>query len=355
VRSVNEGRPGIERAAASISPLRQTNQTNFATLPAMTNVTRREFLQNASLTALAAPLTATPLLRAGTSASGAPGKPQVKFPTSPRDRIAVASYPFRELVAGQHDDKSAAAKKLALKEFPAHVAAKFGIHKIEPWSEHFLSTDAAYLDEIRNAAAKSGTSFVNIAADNPDSLYSPDAAVRERATQFCKRWIDVAAHLGSPSIRLNIRVVKDIKPEAAPLVERIKGIAAYTAFKNVVMHLENDNPISEDPFFVAALLDKINSPWVRALADFGNSVVALPAEDAYRGLDEMFAHAYAISHVKDGEVNSANNVARVDIPRVFAIAKKNSYKGFFSMEYELNGDPYAGTSNLIEGTVKNLS
>jgi hypothetical protein len=317
----------LSERPALISPLRRTNQTNFATLPAMKNVTRREFLQNASLTALAAPITATPLLRAGTSASGAPDRPQVKFPVSPHDRIAVASYPFRELIAGQHDDKSAAAKKLALKEFPAHVAAKFGIHKIEPWSEHFLSTDAAYLDEIRNAAAKSGTSFVNIAADNPDSLYSPDAAVRERATQFCKQWIDVAAYLGSPSIRLNIAVVKDIKPEAAPLVERIKGIAAYTALKNVVMHLEN----------------------------FGNSVVALPAEDAYRGLDEMYAHAYAISHVKDGEVNSANHVARVDIPRVFAIAKKNSYKGFFSMEYELNGDPYAGTSNLIEGTVKNLS
>lgn len=320
----------------------------------MKNTSRRAFLQNASLCVLAAPISLNQPANILAAASQV-GGPHVNFPIIAHERIAVGSYPFRELIAGQHDDKPTAANKMPIKDFPAHVAQKFGIHKIEPWSEHFLSTETTYLDELRNAATRNGTTFVNVAADNPDSLYSPDAKVRERATQFCNRWIDVAAHLGSPSVRLNIAVVKDAKPEAGPLAEQMKRIAGYAASQNVVVHLENDNPHSEDPFFVAALLDRVASPWMHALPDFGNSIVALPPEAAYRGLQEMFAHAYGISHVKDAEVNGPNSVAVVDLARVFGIAKKNAYKGYFSMEYESNGDPYAGTINLINTTIKNIS
>jgi len=38
---------------------------------------------------------------------------------------------------------------MELKEFAAHVSAKFNIKKIEPWSEHFRSLDKAYLEELR--------------------------------------------------------------------------------------------------------------------------------------------------------------------------------------------------------------
>ena len=69
------------------------------------------------------------------------------------------------------------------------------------------------------------------------------------------------------------------------------------------MHLENDDPVSEDPFFIVKVIDKVGSPWLRALPDFGNTVVAHDEDYAYRAIDEMFAHAYGICHVKDGEEN----------------------------------------------------
>jgi sugar phosphate isomerase/epimerase len=113
--------------------------------------------------------------------------------------------------------------------------------------------------------------------------------------------------------------------------------------------------VSEDPFLIVSVVDRVGNSWIHALPDFGNSLAALPPEEAYRGLDQMFAHAYAISHVKDTTTTPANVVVQVDMARIFALAKKHNYKGVFSMEWETAGDVYAGTASLIATTLKNLS
>lgn len=319
----------------------------------MNSFSRRVFLKRSSVAALT-PAVHSPVADIA-SWLGQSGEPSLRFPDQPRERISVASYPFREFIAGQHGDKSVAASKMPLKDFAAHVVEKFHIRKIEPWSEHFLSIEPGYLDEIRDAATRAGSSFADIAADGENSIYSNDSGERDRAVGFGKDWIDVAARLGSPSVRINIAAAKNAKPEVARVAEGLKPMAEYAASKNIAVHLENDNPASENPFFVVSVLDRVNSPWLHALPDFGNSLAALPAEEAYRGLDQMFAHAYAISHVKDATTTPANVVVPVDLARIFALAKKHNYKGIFSMEFESQGDPYAGTLKLIAATIRNLS
>jgi sugar phosphate isomerase/epimerase len=69
----------------------------------------------------------------------------------------------------------------------------------------------------------------------------------------------------------------------------------------------------------------------------------------------MFGSAYNISHVKETEVGEKGKVAHVDLARTFGMAKKHGYSGYFSMEWDSPGDPYAGTAALIQKTLKNLS
>ncbi len=319
----------------------------------MKSKNRRSFLQRAAAAAVV-PALGNPVARVTGWLTQTAG-PHINFPAQPRDRISVSTYPFREFIVGQHDEKSASTKKMPLKDFPAQAVAKFNINKIEPWSEHFTSLEPAYLDELRSAANKAGCGFANLAADGENSLYSTDSAERQRAIQFGKTWIDVAVRLGSPSVRLNLATAKNAKPDVVQVSDGLKTIAEYAATRNIVVHCENDNPVSEDPFFIVSVLDRVNSPWLRALPDFGNSLGYLPAEDAYRGLDQLFAHAYGISHVKDTTTTPANVVVPVDMARIFALAKKHNYKGVFSMEWETAGDVYAGTAALIATTLKNLS
>ena len=74
-----------------------------------------------------------------------------------------------------------------------------------------------------------------------------------------------------------------------------------------------------------------------------------------RAMEAMFAHAYGICHVKDGEVDDNGKAWHVDLARTFAILKKHAYKGYCSIEYDAPGDPYKPTAELVEATVKFLS
>ena len=138
--------------------------------------------------------------------------------------------------------------------------------------------------------------------------------------------------------------------------ESLKRVAEHAAEKNMVVNLENDNPASEDPFFLVKVIEKVNSPWLHALPDFANTLAAFEEAYAYRGIDAMFGKAYNISHVKETEVGDRKDkIAHVDLAKTFGLAKKHGYKGYFSMEWDSPGDPYAGTTGLIEKTLKNLS
>ncbi len=273
----------------------------------------------------------------------------------------MAVYPFREFIVGWKgwDGKSPsavpAAQQVELKDFAAHVAEKFNVHRIEPWTRQFPSTDPKYLEQFRAAVDKAHSAVVDIAVDEEYSQYSADATERARALAASKRWVDVGAALGSPSIRTHIQQAKDSKPDMARAADTLARVAEYGEKRNVVIHLENDDPVSEDPFFIVQVIDKVNSPWLRALPDFGNTLAAHDEDFAYKAIDAMFAHAYGICHVKAGEVNEQGKAVHVDLARTFGILKAHGYKGYCSIEYDAPGDPYKATTELVEETVKFLS
>src|SRR5260370_40493713 len=90
---------------------------------------------------------------------------------------------------------------MELKEFAAHVSAKFNIKKIEPWSEHFRSLDKAYLEELRAAVAQAGGGMSNVGGTGEDHPFPRDIAQRGEAISFSKQWGDGAAGIGVTSVR----------------------------------------------------------------------------------------------------------------------------------------------------------
>jgi sugar phosphate isomerase/epimerase len=292
------------------------------------------------------------------SVVGTGTSPHIAFPTAARERISIASYPFRDFITPQDAGSTAqtsAQPTMTLKDFAGHVVEKFKINKIEPWSPHFVSQDPKYLGELRAAFAAAQVTVVNIAVDGKHSIYGTDAAERERAIAESKSWIDVAVAIGSLSVRTHVVGAKDSGPNMERAAESLRHVAEYGAANNVVVNLENDDPVSEDGFFIGKLVATVKSPWLRALPDFANSLVAMDARQAYDALDGMFAEAYNICHVKALEVNEVGEKFKVDMGRSFRILKHHNFKGFCSMEFDSPGDPYNGTNDLIKQTVQYLS
>jgi sugar phosphate isomerase/epimerase len=316
-----------------------------AKLTALTDETRRRFLSQCATTVAGA------WLLRGTAL--ADDGPHVKFPVAPRERIAVASYPFREFVKGA--DYKGSAPPIELKNFAGHVKSRFDVNNIEPWSAHFPSTDRQYLDTLREAIEKAHCGVANIAVDGEHSPYAADKSEREQAIAFSKQWVDVAAIIGSPSIRINIPTAKDSPPDLERAADSLRGVVEYSGKKHVVVHLENDNPVSEDPFFLVKLVERVGSPWLHPLPDFANSLAHKDADYAYRGIEQLFAHAYGICHVKKMEQADNGQVVHVDLAKTFGILKASGYRGYCSMEFDSPGDPYRGTQELIDDTIRYLS
>ena len=316
------------------------------------SLTRRAFLEKVSV-----------LTAGGLAAASAVGalpdtdlEPHIVFPTHPRERISIASYPFRAyILSPDNRDRDTTLPGMNLLEFPAHVVAKFNIHNIEPHSRHFTSLQPDYLDDFRQILLKTKVRIVNIAVSTVNSFYDPDASFREKAVDYAKKWVDVASRVGSPGIRAHIAAARNSSPNVELAAGSLREVTEYAANKSIVVTLENDDLVSEDAFFLVKVIESVNNPYLRALPDFANSMLSGDADFNYRALQAMFQHAYNICHVKDGETNDDDKQFNVDLKKSFDILKASDFRGYCSMEFDAPGDPYAPTAKLIEQTIKYLS
>lgn len=313
--------------------------------------TRRAFLEKLCAFTTGAVVTrSTNLLAAETS------QPHITFPTAPRDRVSIASYPFRAYIESPTNrGRDPKLPGMDLKDFAAEVVKKFNVHNIEPHSRHFRSLDPAYLTAFRESVAKAGVKVVNIAVDGEDSFYDADSATRQKAIAYAKKFVDVAVQIGSPSVRVHINQTKNSAPDVQRTAESLREVVNYAAGKNVVVNLENDDLVSEDAFFVVKVIEAVNHPFLHALPDFANSMMTRDTDFNYRALTAMFQHAYGICHVKDGEADDQGKYFFIDMEKSFSILKASGYRGYCSMEYDAPGNPYEPTKQLIEQTIKYLS
>ena len=269
----------------------------------------------------------------------------------------MASWPFRAYIESP-TNRWARDPKLPgmdLKDFAAMVKKEFNLPNIEPLGQHFRSTEPAYLAELRQAVEKAGSHVVDIPTGGPGSFYDPDKAKRQAVVERAKKWVDVAVAVGSPSLRMNLEGYRHTKPDFDLTAESLKQLAESGGEKNVLINLENDDLFNEDAFFIVRVVRKVNHPYLHALPDFCNSMLSGNPQFCYDALKAMFPLAYNISHMKDSETGDGGKVYTVDVARCFEIAKAAGYKGYFSMEWEGKGEPYAGTRRLIEESLKNLA
>jgi len=280
-------------------------------------------------------------------------RPTAKFPTAARDRLAVATYPFRDdIVTGRKKPGKATKANLTLEEFAQTIVPTFKVNGIEPWGRHFKSVEPDYIEGLRDSFHGAGVHVVNIPVDVREHLCG-SAQEREQTLAEYHKWVDAAVMLGSPSIRVHLpRAQKS--DEIACAVSGLKALATYGESKNIVITLENDDPATEEPERIVRVIEGVNSPYLRSLPDFCNSML-IHNDEKYNldALNKLFSMAYSISHVKDSE-QDGKNVVKVNLDAIFAAAKKARYKGYFSMEFDREGDPYQGTREMIAASLRNL-
>jgi sugar phosphate isomerase/epimerase len=312
----------------------------------------REPARRDILRGLAGLLPAT--LLAGAAQSPANPAPSINFPTDGRARLSVTSYPFRSLIKSPSNrEQTGGAASMDMTEFPAFVAEHFQVYNVNPLLAHFASTEPSYLESFRAALGKAKSHIVDLGLGGKQ-FYAADPAIRSAAVTFGKKSIDCAALLGSPSVRQHVEGDKTRNVELA--AESLGQLAEYGEKHNVVVNLENDDPVAEDPFFLLAVIEKVKSPYLRALPDFGNTLLAHDAAFNQKAVAAMLPLAFNMCHVKDVVSGHTGQMQTVDLAQMFALAKRQNFRGYFSMEYETKaGDPISGTKHLVDESLKYLS
>jgi sugar phosphate isomerase/epimerase len=276
--------------------------------------------------------------------------PHANFPTDPRARIAVATYPFRSiLISPTNHDRDTSKPGMDLAAFARYVRTEFQVPGIEPLTLHFPSTEPGEILKLRAAFDAAGVHTVNIPVDDRVELCSPDAATRDAGNARYRKWIDIAVTLRSPSIRIWIPKCSDTS-DLPRAVNALRPTLAYAAAKNIVVNLENDDPVLSSDKRVLATIQLADTPYLRALPDFANSLMAGNEHFNAQAVQRMFAHAWNIAHVKDAEMIRGKRET-VSLSELFAIAKQAHYRGYYSMESDSDADPVVDTKRLIEQSV----
>jgi sugar phosphate isomerase/epimerase len=309
----------------------------------MNPVTRRSFLKLSAAAGLAT--AAIPLLPAAGVSTANPFQRSGK----PRLKLSLAAYSFRErfpLMRGKKNAKLAPEKATDMIKFIDYCAAQ-GIDGAELTSYFFDAETDDYILKLKRHAYLRGVAISGTAIGNNFSL--PKGPRLDEEIAATKKWIDRAALLGAPHIRVfagNIpRDVKDLTREQADkiVVESLKVCGDYAAKKGVFLGLENHDSIGSADTLIP-MMKAVDNPWVGINLDSGNFRTADPYKD--------FAACvpYALNVQLKVELAAEKPGAKkqhADLKRFVQILRDGGYQGWLVLEYEAPEDPSVAVPRVL--------
>jgi sugar phosphate isomerase/epimerase len=249
-------------------------------------------------------------------------------------KLSVAAYSFNKLLAKRGTPEEIAKAGMRLEEV-VDFSAKNNLDGVELTSYYFpKDVTHEYLMGLKQQCFRLGLDVSGTAIGN-DFCHGPGAA-RDEQLAMTREWIDHAAVVGAPVIRIFAGNVKSGTDEAQALKNCIAGInesLEYAATKGVFLALENHGGITATPKQMMRIIDGVeDSPWFGVNLDGGN----FNTDDPYRDLAVIAP--YAINAQIKVKVKNNGVKEEADFARVIGILKDANYRGYIVLEYE-EADP----------------
>ena len=208
----------------------------------------------------------------------------------------------------------------------------------------FASTERDYLRDVRLRCLRRGLAITYLGVSNN---FGKPAAELPAEIAKVKQWVDVAAEMGVPLVRIFAAWIPAGEPEEqvwARMMPCMEAVAAYGEQRGVVLGLHNHNHgcVTRTGKEVRRILEAVDSPYLSHILDTGQYVgspgasgangVEDPSLDFYGSIAEtapLAVHVRAkIYRIQTGEE------AWLDYPRIFEILSRVRYNGWVSIVYE---------------------
>ncbi|HEY7500844.1 MAG TPA: sugar phosphate isomerase/epimerase family protein [Vicinamibacterales bacterium] len=286
------------------------------------NGSRRAFLQT---------------MAAAAAVAGVPGSASaidpIKRRGGPMMQLSLAAYSFRKYLTDYRRKTSSAAGgagSMTLEDF-VDLCAEYGLPGTEPTSYYVPDPlPDKYLQRLRRRAFLAGVTVSGTAIGN--TFTHPAGPDRDREIAYTKLWIDRAADMGAPTIRIFAGDLQKGTTEAQArqwCIDAIRECCEYAGRKGVILALENHGGIVATAEQLVSIVREINSEWFGVTWDSGN----FRSADPYAELT-MIA-PYAVT----AQIKTKIGGKPADLARVVRILQDVNYRGWLALEYEDEEEP----------------
>ena len=287
---------------------------------------RREFLQTASGAAL---VPAMPGLVAAID--------PIKRPSNKPDlKLSLAAYSFRKYL----DLKK---PSMTLFDF-IDFAADLPLDAVELTSYYFAETNDAYLEKLKDHAAKKKLAISGVPVGN--NFCIRDDNRRKAEIEKVKQWVGRAYQLGAPTVRIfagNLEKGDTLENAQARVVTAIDECCQAAEKIGVYLALENHGGITATPEQLLALVKPIKRTNLGVNIDTGN----FRTPDPYADLAKIVPYG-VVCQIKT-EVNPAGKGKQeADLGRMVKILKDGNFHGYVALEYEADEEPKVAVPRYVK-------
>jgi sugar phosphate isomerase/epimerase len=196
------------------------------------------------------------------------------------------------------------------------------------------------------------------------SFLSPDKERRKANVELTNRQVEIAAKLGSGTMRVNtgrwgttpggfnrLMEKRGIEPPLEGYTDEdgfkwvidCLGECAKAAEKyGVTLGLENHWGLGLTPQGVLRIVDAVKSPWLKVTMDTGNFL-----EEPYPKLEMLAPHTVLVQ-AKTYYGGGTWYTLDLDYDRIAKLLEKHKYKGWISLEFEGKEDPATAVPKSLE-------
>jgi sugar phosphate isomerase/epimerase len=192
-----------------------------------------------------------------------------------------------------------------------------------------------YIFGLKQKAFRLGLDISGTGVKN--DFAAADENKRKEDIKLVKSWIEVAAKLGAPVIRIfsgpAIPAGYSWDQVAKWMVDDIKACTAYGKEHGVMVAMQNHNDFIKTAEQAEKIITMVNSDWFGLVLDIGSYRTGDPFEQIAR--TAKFALNWQLK-----ELMFLNGIEqKTDLRKVIAIIKSSGYRGYLPIETLGGGDP----------------
>lgn len=196
-----------------------------------------------------------------------------------------------------------------------------------------------YLQRLRRHCFLANVEVSGTSVGNNFTL--PEGEKRNEQIATTKKWIDRAAVLGAPYLRVFAGTGREMtQPGLKQLcIAALQECADHAGTRGVMLGMENHGGI--DAAETLEILRAVRSPWFALNLDVGN----FQTDDPYADLEKCAPYAINV-HWKNEIKPRGKENEPADFKRLAKILRDANYQGYAALEYEAKPDPWKAVPEL---------